>query len=309
MRIVEFESNSWLYFSIPMTFQILPIGLNSTRRNRVHPRFLRLQIVAFIVVMAGTGCQKIVVPPPKAIAPPILQPLPIQSTKISTSPLYKTAIATAETATQLGQEAKSVEDWQAVVIQWQTAVNLMQKIPENDTNHTAALKNLVTLEEGVARSKAKLKEFQMQSSKRPSLPEPVAIVPTQPSPNPIATGSKYQATIKSYRNNIPIIDVMFNGTVSFEMMLDTGASNTMITESMSKALHVKPVRSVPAKTPSGEVEFQVGYVESIGIGDNLIPGLPVAIGTEALLGHDFFGDCNINIKRDQNIVEFSQCSN
>ncbi len=294
-----------------MTFQILPIGLNSKRRLRVHSRCLRLQIVALIFMLVGTGCQTTIAPPPNTIAPPIptLPPLPIQSTKIATSPLYQTAIATAQTATQLGQEAKSVEDWQAVVIQWQTALNLMQKIPENDVNRTAALKNLVILEEGVARSKAKLKEFRVQSSERPIVPEPVAIVPPKPSSNPIATGSKYQAIIKSYRNNIPIIDVMFNGAVSFEMMLDTGASNTMITESMSKILHVKPVRSVPAKTPSGEVEFQVGYVESIGIGDNLIQGLPVAIGTEALLGHDFFGDCNINIKRDENIVEFSQCTN
>jgi len=259
-------------------------------------------------MLAGTGCQTIA-PPPQTIAPPIptLPPLPIQSTAIGTSPLYQTAIATAQTATQLSQQAKSVEDWQAVVIQWQTAVNLMQKIPEHDVNRTAALKNLVLLEEGVARSKAKLKEFKVQSSEQESF-TPTQIIPAKPISKPIATvGSKYQATIKSYRNNIPIIDVMFNGSVSFEMMVDTGASNTMITESMSKILQVKAVRSVPARTPSGEVEFQVGYVDSIGIGDNSVEGLPVAIGTEALLGHDFFGDCNINIKRDQNIVEFSQC--
>lgn len=287
-----------------MTFQILPIGPNSKRR---HPRCLRLPIVALIFMLAGTGCQTIA-PSPQTIAPPVptLPPLPIQSTAIGTSPLYQTAIATARTATQLSQQAKSVEDWQAVVIQWQTAVNLMQKIPENDVNRTAALKNLVILEEGVARSKAKLKEFQVQSSEQKSF-APTQIIPAKLSSKPIATGSKYQAAIKSYRNNIPIIDVMFNGSVSFEMMVDTGASNTMITESMSKILQVKAVRSVPAKTPSGEVEFQVGYVDSIGIGDNSVEGLPVAIGTEALLGHDFFGDCNINIKRDENIVEFSQC--
>ena len=299
-----------------MTFQILPIDQNSTRcRSRRCDSYwcdscwcsARLPIVALIFML--TGCQSIT-PPPQTIALPIptLPPLPIQSTTIATSPLYKTAIATAQTATQLGQQAKSVEDWQAVVIQWQTAVNLMQKIPENDVNRTAAVKNLVILEEAVTRSKAKLKEFQAKSNDQENQTPPVAIVPAKPSLNPIATGSKYQATIKSYRNNIPIIDVMFNGSVSFEMMLDTGASNTMITESMSKVLQVKPVRSVPAKTPSGEVEFPVGYVDSIRVGDNSVQGLPVAIGTEALLGHDFFGDCNINIKRDQNMVEFSKCS-
>jgi predicted aspartyl protease len=270
---------------------------------------MRLPIVALIFMLAGTGCQTIA-PPPQTIAPPVptLPPLPIQSTAIATSPLYQTAIATAQTATQLSQQAKSVEDWQAVVIQWQTAVNLMQKIPEHDVNRTAALKDLVLLEEGVARSKAKLKEFQVQSSDQENLTPTQRIVPAQPSSKPIEmVGVNYQATIKSYRNNIPIIDVMFNGSVSFEMMVDTGASNTMITESMSKILQVKAVRSVPAQTPGGEVEFQVGYVDSIGIGDNSVEGLPVAIGTEALLGHDFFGDCNINIKRDQNIVEFSQC--
>lgn len=291
-----------------MTFQILPIDPNSTNLRR-HRYSRRLPIVALIFVLAGTGCQTIA-PPPQTIAPPIptLPPMPIQSTGIVTSPLYQTAIATAQSATQLSQQAKSVEDWQAVVIQWQTAVNLMQKIPENDVNRTAALKNLVLLEEGVARSKAKLKEFQAQSSQQERLPLTQTSISAKPSSNPIVTiGSKYQAIIKSYRNNIPIIDVMFNGSVSFEMMVDTGASNTMITESMSKILQVKAVRSVPAKTPSGEVEFQVGYVSSITVGDNSVEGLPVAIGTEALLGHDFFGDCNINIKRDQNVVEFSQC--
>ena len=297
-----------------MTFQILPIGQNSTRCHSTHDRscwcrscrcYARLPIAALIFML--TGCQS---PPPQTISQPIptLPPLPIQSTKSATSPLYQTAIATAQTATQLGQQAKSVEDWQAVVIQWQTAVNLMQKIPENDVNRTAALKDLVLLEEAVTRSKAKLKESQAKSNDQESQTPPVAIVPAKPSLNPIATGSKYQATIKSYRNNIPIIDVMFNGSVSFEMMLDTGASNTMITELMSKTLQVKPVRSVPAKTPSGDVEFPVGYVDSIRVGDNSVQDLPVAIGTEALLGHDFFGDCNINIKRDQNMVEFSKCS-
>ncbi len=291
-----------------MTFQILPIHSNSTRRRYS----MRLPIVALTLLtfmLAGTGCQTIA-PPSQTIEPPLpsLPPMPIQSTAIATSPLYQTAIATAQTATQLGQQAKSVEDWQAVVIQWQTAVNLMQKIPEHDLNRTTALKDLVLLEEGVARSKAKLKEFQVQSSDQENLTPTQRIVPAQPSSKPIEmVGVNYQATIKSYRNNIPIIDVMFNGSVSFEMMVDTGASNTMITESMSKILQVKAVRSVPAQTPGGEVEFQVGYVDSIRIGDNSVEGLPVAIGTEALLGHDFFGDCNINIKRDQKIVEFSQC--
>ena len=54
------------------------------------------------------------------------------------------------------------------------------------------------------------------------------------------------------------------------------------------------------------VEFPLGYVDSIGVGGAVAKDVAVAIaGPEletGLLGHDFFGDYDVTIKRD--IVEF-----
>ena len=54
------------------------------------------------------------------------------------------------------------------------------------------------------------------------------------------------------------------------------------------------------------VEFPVGYVDSMEVGGVMVNKVPVAIaGTEletGLLGHDFFGNYDVTIKR--NVVEF-----
>ena len=55
------------------------------------------------------------------------------------------------------------------------------------------------------------------------------------------------------------------------------------------------------------MEFSVGYVDSIEVGGAVIKNVPVAIAPSpelevGLLGHDFFGDYDVTIKRD--LVEF-----
>jgi predicted aspartyl protease len=117
----------------------------------------------------------------------------------------------------------------------------------------------------------------------------------------------YSAPIKRRLGGTPIIEVTFNGIQRFEMILDTGASGTVITQRMAIALGVVPVTKAKANTASSKaVEFPVGYVDSMEVGGVKTRQLPVAIaGTEldtGLLGHDFFGNYDITIKR--NIVEF-----
>ncbi|MEC4818125.1 MAG: retroviral-like aspartic protease family protein [Scytonema sp. PMC 1069.18] len=117
----------------------------------------------------------------------------------------------------------------------------------------------------------------------------------------------YTAPIKRRVAGTPIIEVTFNGNQNFEMIVDTGASGTVITQKMASALGVVPVAKARANTASSKaVEFPVGYVNSIKVGGVEISRVPVAIaGTEldtGLLGHDFFGNYDITIKR--NVVEF-----
>ncbi|MDD1458157.1 retroviral-like aspartic protease family protein, partial [Dolichospermum sp. ST_sed7] len=115
------------------------------------------------------------------------------------------------------------------------------------------------------------------------------------------------APIKRRIGGTPIIEVTFNGTQRFEMIVDTGASGTVITQKIAAALGVVTVGKAKANTASAKaVEFPIGYLDSIEAGGMRVNKVPVAIaGTEletGLLGHDFFGNYDVTIKR--NVVEF-----
>ncbi len=117
----------------------------------------------------------------------------------------------------------------------------------------------------------------------------------------------FTVPIKRRRGGTPVIDVTFNGRKTFEMVVDTGASSTMITRSMATTLGVIPVKSIRADTASAMgVEFPVGYVQSIAVDGAVANKVLVAIaGADqdiGLLGHDFFGNYDVTIR--QNVVEF-----
>jgi predicted aspartyl protease len=123
-----------------------------------------------------------------------------------------------------------------------------------------------------------------------------------------ATGAKsgvFQAKIKRRKANIPVIEVTFNGQQKFEMMVDSGASGTVITPAMAKALGVVEQGTVEALTPNGVATFPVGRVTSMEAGGLAINNLVVAVSPSldiGLLGQDFFGHKDITIKRD--VIEF-----
>ncbi|BAZ13716.1 hypothetical protein NIES4071_55560 [Calothrix sp. NIES-4071] len=113
--------------------------------------------------------------------------------------------------------------------------------------------------------------------------------------------------IKRRMGGTPVIEVKFNGNEYFEMIVDTGASGTVITQKMASALSIVPVGQAKANTASSKaVTFPIGYVNSMEVGEVKVSQIPVAIagaGLETgLLGHDFFGEYDITIKRD--VVQF-----
>ncbi|NQE34647.1 retropepsin-like aspartic protease family protein [Microcoleus asticus] len=132
--------------------------------------------------------------------------------------------------------------------------------------------------------------------------------PSNPGARPPAAGNQkvFQAKIKRRAGGTPVIDVVFNGNNTFEMIVDTGASGTLITQRMATALQVKPVRTVRAGIADGSVvEFPIGMVRSIRVGGAAIQNVEVAIAKQmeiGLLGHDFFGNYDVKIKKD--VVEF-----
>jgi aspartyl protease family protein len=126
-----------------------------------------------------------------------------------------------------------------------------------------------------------------------------------PPTSPAAKSGVFQAKIKRREANIPVIEVTFNGKQKFEMMVDSGASGTVITPAMAKALGVVLQGTVQAQTPNGVATFPLGRLTSIEAGGLAINNVVVAISPSldiGLLGHDFFGNKDITIKQD--VIEF-----
>jgi len=130
--------------------------------------------------------------------------------------------------------------------------------------------------------------------------------PSNPAAKPSANQKVFQAKIKRRVGGTPVIDVVFNGNKTFEMIVDTGASGTLISQRMATALGVRPVRTVRAGIADGSVVvFPIGVVRSIRVGGAAIQNVEVAIAKQmqiGLLGHDFFGNYDVKIKKD--VVEF-----
>ena len=135
-------------------------------------------------------------------------------------------------------------------------------------------------------------------------------------PEEVSTSSTtegiYEIPIKSRRGGTPVIDVTFNGNQTYEMILDTGATSTLITQEMATALKVLPFEKRTFTLADGKnVELGVGIVSSISAGGLTINQFNVAVAPpnkeKGLLGQNFFGSYDMTIKED--VVELRARSN
>lgn len=109
------------------------------------------------------------------------------------------------------------------------------------------------------------------------------------------------------RSGIPVLDVTFNQSFGFPLMLDTGAAITSITSSMAKQLRIVPTGQKRFQVADGRVVTNaVGQVDSIAVGDAKVQNLEVAIMSEqmrhGLLGENFLTHYNVKILDED--VEF-----
>jgi tetratricopeptide (TPR) repeat protein len=97
----------------------------------------------------------------------------------------------------------------------------------------------------------------------------------------------------------PLIEVVFNEKYTFDMIVDTGASITMITSRMAQALQTNPTAYKWFMMADGhQVEYPVGWVQSIAVQRAERRFIEVAIGDReavGLLGQDFLSYYDIRI--------------
>ena len=132
-----------------------------------------------------------------------------------------------------------------------------------------------------------------------------SLCPNGISSQPLTPGL-YKVPIKRRAGNTPVIDVTFNGRQTFEMILDTGATTTILTPQMAEILGVKPEGVFLADTPSNTgVAFPSSRVPSVAVGGMTAKDLDVGISPSldlGLLGQNFFSNYDVTIKQDE--IEF-----
>lgn len=118
-----------------------------------------------------------------------------------------------------------------------------------------------------------------------------------------STPQVFTAKIKRRHGGTPVIDVTFNGKQQFEMILDTGATQTSITPTMANQLGLVPVGSQRVQVANGEmIELPTGSVTSIEVNGAILNDSKVLIAPIPLLGQNFFSRYDVTIR--QNVVEF-----
>jgi predicted aspartyl protease len=239
----------------------------------------------------------------------------------------------------ISQSAQSSADWKLVASQYQDAIALMKQVQQESPDFALAQRKITEyqLQAKYAQEKATVNPL-LTTSPEPQkiivavpeasplpkfilrrLPQPAPVQvkklpPTVSSPPQALNQAKekerqevFSVPIKRRIGGTPIIEVTFNGNQQFEMIVDTGASGTVITQQMASSLGVVSVGKAKANTASSKaVEFSIGYVDTIEAGGVSVNKVAVAIaGSDletGLLGHDFFGNYDLTIKRD--VVEF-----
>ncbi len=108
--------------------------------------------------------------------------------------------------------------------------------------------------------------------------------------------------IKKRYASTPVVDVSFNGK-TFEMIFDTGASSTLITQSMANALSIQPIGYREVIIADGStLKLPVTAIKQVSAGGLVNRNMAVTVASKAdvgLLGHDFFGNYDIKIKRNE----------
>ena len=229
---------------------------------------------------------------------------------------FELALDKAYSAAILSQSAQSPDDWRLVVSQWNEAIALMKAVPVDSPQKLIAQTRIAEYQQQITNAQQQVSRIEENSESE------VAVVPEiQPqdisasktadvemSPVIQTNQQVFQAPIKRRASGTPVIDVTFNGNQRFEMIVDTGASGTVISQQTAAILGVVTVAKAKANTASDTaVEFSIGYVDSIEVGGAILKNVPVAIAPlkeleTGLLGHDFFGNYDVTIKRD--VVEF-----
>ncbi|TVQ11054.1 MAG: hypothetical protein EA368_06345 [Leptolyngbya sp. DLM2.Bin27] len=214
-------------------------------------------------------------PDPPAPAPPAVD-------------TFRDAVNRATSAVAIGQSAQSRADWELAASRWQQAIALMEQVPTDSPNRAQAQVKAQEYRQHLAAAQRRATDNIVPAA----APEPAA-VPDLP------TGLAAQIPIQRRQGGTPVIGVTLgggSGSQTFPMLFDTGATGTLITADMARAVGVTVVGETRARIADGSVvTLPVGLV-NIELGGLRREQVKVAIGgSYGLLGQDIYGQYGIAI--------------
>ena len=236
----------------------------------------------------------------------------------ASSSAYQEGINLASSAHTLSQSALSPDDWGLIASRWERAAAQLQKVNQQDENYEQAQQKAREYTLNAEAAKAHIAELQApvyvplpaevrtRISETPSL----ATQQSRPTATPPASSQTIQIPIVRRLHGTPIVRVTFNHSKTYEMILDTGASRTLITRQMAQDLGVVATERMIAATASqAEVSFDIGRVSAISMGDIVLENARVSIGDAVdigLLGNDFLQGYDGTIRAHTGFVELSK---
>lgn len=109
-----------------------------------------------------------------------------------------------------------------------------------------------------------------------------------------------------------IVAVTLNGTVSGNLMLDTGATNTVVSRRLAALLSLVPSGTGVVHTVGGAITVTFGRLQSLRLGEAEVTNLPIMIHDfspdprfEGLLGMDFLGRYKIGLDVQKQVLVLS----
>lgn len=202
---------------------------------------------------------------------------------------FREAVNRASSAVTLGQSAQSQDDWKLAASRWQQAITLMQQVPSDDPNYATA--------------QTKTREYQQHlASAQQKANGVTSLTPNQP----VAADDGRVASIPIVERwgGTPVVNVKMtgqNGSKTFNMLFDTGATGTLITPQMAQELGVVVVDQATVTIADGsQVTLPIGYLDAIEVGGLKKEVMLVAIGGDVgLLGQDVYGEYGISLGGSQ----------
>ena len=116
-------------------------------------------------------------------------------------------------------------------------------------------------------------------------------------------GKSATVPIKSYENHLPVVEVLFDGIATFDMVIDRNASHSIVTQQIANRLNLEVVSYQYVYLANGTpMELSIGRLRSVGIGGTIITDVYVAIAPDtatAVLGKDCFSIYSVRISGNE----------